>query len=393
MIIVGAGPAGNAAAWKLADLGYEVVVLESRERIGAKLCTGIVGRECLERYSAVEPRVYRKTGATSLVLPSGRTVRLDMERPYAYVIDRVHFVDALAQMAEKAGAVYARNRRVTGVGAGEQGVWARTVANGTEEIYRGEALLLASGFGSRFTKALGLGSIGDFVLGAQAEVTTNGLREMELYLGRRFAPGFFGWLVPTFDGRGLVGLLTRREPTAHLGRLISTLQSQGRITEVTNRPSKWGIPLKPLPRTFGDRVLAVGDAAGQVKPTTGGGIYYSLLCAEQAAETLHRAFQRNDLSARQLGYYEARWKAKLGRELRVGFYARRLYEALPDRQMERLMDSIAHNGVHRDVIQDRQSSFDWHADLILKGMAHQAIRSVINPLKSLIPSLSWSRDV
>ncbi|MEE9173415.1 MAG: NAD(P)/FAD-dependent oxidoreductase, partial [Thermoplasmata archaeon] len=80
----------------------------------------------------------------------------------------------------------------------------------------------------------------------------------------------------------------------------------------------------------------VGDAAGQVKPTTGGGIYYGLLCAEIAADTLNGALAGNDLSAENLAEYERRWKKKLGRELRVGYWARKLYERLSDGQIDRI---------------------------------------------------------
>ncbi|MCH8087627.1 MAG: hypothetical protein IIC81_07225, partial [Chloroflexi bacterium] len=135
--------------------------------------------------------------------------------------------------------------------------------------------------------------------------------------------------------------------------------------------------------------LVVGDAAGQVKPTTGGGIYYSLLCGEMAADTLHEALDRGDLAAERLRGYESRWKARLGKELMVGYYARRFYEALGDRQVEFLTNNIAHNGIHRDIIEDGTSSFDWHAELILKGMKHSAIRGVIQPLKALMVSLRW----
>ncbi len=391
VIVMGAGPAGNGAAYRLAALGHDVVVLEYREQIGDKLCTGIVGGECIERFGPVKPRVLHELWATTFVLPSGKTIRIDMGRPYAYVIDRVHFVTSLALKAQQAGAVYPLNRRVTGVAVDGEGVTVRAVSAGGEEVFKGRALVLATGFASRFTKALGLGTVEDFVFGVQAEVRTEGLMETELYLGRRVAPGFFGWATPTSDGHALVGLLARRSPINYLKYLISNLRAQGKVVEVTGKPGKWGIPLTPLPRTYSERVLVVGDAAGQVKPTTGGGIYYSLLCAELAAETLHKALALEDLSARRLREYETLWKKRLGRELRVGFYARRIYEALGDRQVEYLMNTIARNGIHRDIVQGRLSSFDWHAELILKGMSHRAIRGVIEPLKSLVPFWPWPR--
>jgi len=274
VIVIGAGPAGNGVARKLAVLGHDVVVLEARERIGDKLCTGIVG-----------------------TVPSGKAVRFDMGRTYAHVVDRVGFVASIAQSAQEAGAEYPPERKVTQVAVDKGGVEVRAWAGQREEVFTGKALVLANGFGSGFARSLGLGPVEDYVLVAQVEVKTYDVEETELYLGRRFAPGFFGWMVPTHPGNALIGVMTRRDPLVRLRDLVSKLTSDGKIAGVTKQPSKWGMPLKPPSKTYGDRVLVVGDAAGQVKPTTGGGIYYSLLCGEMAADTLHEALDREDLAA------------------------------------------------------------------------------------------------
>ena len=86
--------------------------------------------------------------------------------------------------------------------------------------------------------------------------------------------------------------------------------------------------------------MVVGDAAGQVKPTSGGGIYYGLLCADIAADTLHRALQEGDFSAGMLSRYERKWKKRLGRELKIGYWARRMFERLSDGQIDRIFDKF-----------------------------------------------------
>ena len=76
--------------------------------------------------------------------------------------------------------------------------------------------------------------------------------------------------------------------------------------------------MKPLPRTYANRVVAVGDAAGLVKPTTGGGIYYSLLSGETAASAVHDALVDDDLSDKRLSKYEAEWKRLFGSDCALG---------------------------------------------------------------------------
>jgi flavin-dependent dehydrogenase len=211
-----------------------------------------------------------------------------------------------------------------------------------------------------------MGRIPDFAMGAQAEVETNGLNETQVYIGREVAPGFFGWLVPVGDGKALVGVMSRRRPGDYLRRLIAALESRGEI--VANSPELrfGGIPLRPLPKTYGDRVLVVGDAAGQVKPTSGGGIYYGLLCAGIAADTLHRALENADLSAGMLYSYEREWRRLLGTELLIGYWSRKLFERLSDRALDRMFRTMDSRGIVDTLGASPDLSFDWHSKVILR---------------------------
>ncbi len=157
--------------------------------------------------------------------------------------------------------------------------------------YEAQAAVLTTGFNAPLVKRLGFGQAGDFVAGAQAEVQVNGIEEVEVYFDQKLAPGFFAWLVPTSEGRCLAGLMSRKSPGYHLREWLTNLEAQGKIIPDKYQIHYGGIPIKPLARTFGDRLLVVGDAAGQVKPTTGGGIYFGMLCADMAADTLHNAIQ------------------------------------------------------------------------------------------------------
>src|SRR3954467_11396050 len=80
------------------------------------------------------------------------------------------------------------------------------------------------------------------------------------------------------------------------------------------RPRQKILPLAPIPRTYGDRLVAIGDAAGLVKPTTGGGLYYSLRSAALAADGLAGALTDDDLSAERLAPYEKQWRDRLDDE-------------------------------------------------------------------------------
>ena len=125
----------------------------------------------------------------------------------------------------------------------------------------------------------------------------------------------------------------------------------------------------------------VGTAAGQVKPTTGGGIYYGLLCADIAANNLHRALESDDLSAKGLASYEREWKRKLGWELKIGYWARKFYEHLSDRQIERLFNIIKSHGIDKALLEAKDLSFDWHGEAILRLMAHRTVAKATQVIK------------
>ncbi|MBA7469862.1 hypothetical protein ES707_05136 [subsurface metagenome] len=380
--VVGGGPVGSYAAAKLAERGYGVVVLEAKERSGEKACcTGLIGRECVSSFGIDDRVILRWANSARLFSPSGRLVRLWRQEPQACIVDRAAFDMAIVNRARSKGAEYMLNCPVRGVEVEDDRVRLTAVHQGEKLSLEARAAVIATGFNSKLIADLGLGEVGDFVAGAQAEVETTGVDEVEVYFGQEIAPGFFAWLVPTVANKARVGLLSRRNPGHYLRKLMSSLLAQGKIVSAEVKLNHGGIPLKPLPRTYGDRLVVVGDAAGQVKPTTGGGIYYGLLCADIAADNLHRALGSDALTAKSLAGYERQWQKKLGGELKKGYWARKFYERLNDRQIDRMFDIIKSSGIDEALLREKDLSFDWHAEVALKLLAHQAISRVIGRIK------------
>ena len=389
VIVIGAGPAGNNTAYRLASLGHDVLVADWRQNVGDKLCTGIVGTECIDRYPPDPALIYRSARSAHLVTPDDRTVELSVNGVQAHVIDRVEYVASMADKAKTAGATYCLGSRATEVVVKEDRCQVRFTTTSGEWTGEAKAVVLASGFGSELGHKAGLGRPGDFVGAAQAEVEAPGIDRIAIYVGRSVAPGFFAWLVPTSTGRALVGLLARHRAMDHLDRLIAQLESEGKVTGIVGGPSKWGIPLKPPPRTYGHRILAVGDVAGQVKTTTGGGIYYALLASDAASDCLDDAIRRDDFSASRLSAYEREWKSLLSRELKVGSLARRFFESLDDEQISYLANVVAANGLSSHLVSSLMPSFDWHSRAITKALSYpplsKALAFVSPALAGVVP--------
>ena len=377
-VIVGAGPCGNMAALKLAQRGVDVAVLDWRTKIGDKLCTGIIGRECAELFPPAPEHVHGEARSATVVSPMGRRYRIERSETQAYIVDRVSYVSSVAEDARQAGVEYILDTRVTDISISDSRA---EIVTHSGDIFQCQIVILASGFGTPLLRMAGLKDNGEseYLVGCQVEAEAACLSETEVYLGSGTAHNSFAWLVPTSESRALVGMAPRRRVNGQMENFVARLQSEGRIGETAGRPQTWGIPIRPLSPSYADRTLVAGDAAGLVKPTTGGGIYYAFLSGRIAAEAAQSAIERGNCDAGDLRGYEQRWKAVFGRELRIGYYARMLYEALSDVQIERLMDEFLSDGEINDYIGE-DVAFDWHSKVILKGLRHANIRRVLATL-------------
>ena len=385
VIIIGAGPSGSRLAFRLARLGYAVLVLDRKEAAGEDICcTGIVSQQCVDDFGIDDGIILRRASSAKFVGPSGKYLRFSHDSLVACILDRPALDRALAGQARAAGAEYAFTTEVTVVEPGADGVRVRASCPGEEVIFDARAVVLANGFGSPLPRRLGMGAIKDVVTGAQARVVIRGVDEVEVYFDRSLAPGGFAWLVPHNDSSGLAGLLTRYRPEQHLENLLSRLQAQGKIVSTEVEREYAAIPRGSLPLTCADRVLVLGEAAGQVKPTTGGGIYYGLLCADIAADCLEAAVNASDLSAARLSWYDRQWRARLGREIKVGNRLCRLYQRLGNGNIERLFQFARGAELPRFISDLEVLPFDWHGALASKLLKYLAINAPLRAAGNLL---------
>ena len=377
--VIGAGPVGSRVAARLSALGYQVVLLDKKADTGDPVCcTGIIGQECADSLSLDKTVVFRQANSARLFSPSGKMVRLWRPVPQATIVNRPAFNSAMAGLAQSQGANLRLNTPVTNISIGTDFV-SLSVAGG--ENIESSSVVVAAGFAAKLTGIPEMRKRGDFIMGAQAEVETAGVDEIEVYFGGEVAPGFFAWTAPTSSGKALVGLLSRRRPVFFLRKLLSRLRAEGKIVSTDVAMNHGGIPLQPISRTFDDRLVIVGTSAGQIKPTTGGGIYYGLLCADIAAKHVARGLKRDDLSAAALSGYQRDWQKLLAKELRVGYWARKMYGHLNDRQLDHIFDVIIKTGIDQTIMQADDLSFDWHSKVVARLLAEKAFYKALLLMK------------
>ena len=385
-IVIGAGPAGNIAASELASKGWDVAVVDWRENLGEKLCTGIVGMECHERFPVRPEHVYRHARSAAVFSPSGIEYPVVADRTTALIVDRAAYIRSMADTAIGEGAEYILGRRVSKIECSGSGISVETVAEGPISRIDAKMAIVTSGFGTPLLRMVGLraGKKTDHMVGNQTEVRAEGLAGTEVYTGDHIAPESFGWLVPLDGSRALVGIMSRHKLNGHLQHFQEFLTAKGKISEPNPAAKSWGIPLKPVSKTYGDRVLVAGDAAGFAKPTTGGGIYYALISGQMAGRAAVEALENERFSASDLKGYESQWKQGIGKEFRVGYYARMLFESMSDEQLERLMSLFLSDGMLQDLVLSPDFSFDWHSGIITKTVRHGDLTPVIRSFGPIV---------
>lgn len=376
VVIIGAGPAGCTVGEGLARAGLDVALVEEHAVVGEPVdCTGVLGREAFERFDLPERIVVGTIEAITLHSPGGVAITHTAGRPVAFVVDRAELDRSLAARAQAAGATLYLSTRAVRVARHADGV---TVgcreADARPTELSAKVLILAGGPKFAFQEQLGLGVSPVLWQSAHAELTGNGLPHPQIYVGRDVAPGAFAWAVPLRRaGRPFVrvGVNSRGDAPRYLRRLCAERFSHLVPEDEPVAPRCWAVPIVPLARTHGERVLAVGDAAGQVKPTSGGGIYYGMISAGIAADTVAEAFRRGAFDAKTLSAYDRRWRGFLGLDLKLGSLLRRLFSRMADRDVDALFGTL-----QEEIAAGRiapKVSFDWHRQLILFLLHHPTL--------------------
>ena len=348
VLVVGAGPAGSTAAEALARAGHRVRVVEEHPRVGYPVqCAGLVSQRVLD-LAGDRSFVRRPVVGASVFGPALGAVSFKAPDPRAYVIDRGALDVHLADRAARAGAEFetgATFRRRRPSADGHEAIELRRDDGTTAEV-AARVVVGADGVASAVARAYRLRRPIEILPAFEAEFphSPGDPDTVEVYLGRRISPGLFGWWIPDGAGGARVGVAADADGTSarrYFDRLVARLETRFGVRLAS--PTAYlasGIPIGDVPRTHGDRVVLVGDAAAQVKPLSGGGIFTGMRCAALAAAAIDRALRAGDVSAAGLAPYEAAWRAEFGEEFRRALHLRRVLARLTDRDLDAVVEAL-----------------------------------------------------
>ncbi|WP_299236477.1 geranylgeranyl reductase family protein [Natronomonas sp.] len=339
-VVVGAGPSGSRFARSAAEAGHDVLVLESGE-IGRPLaCSGHVSLDVWAFVpDAARPRLRQNEIYGARFHPGGadsHAYPFYKDAPVSNVIDRVGLDRTLAECAREAGATVATGHTVTNVTERADRVEVDAETPEGSERFSCRVVCGADGPRSKVRSQLGLPEPDELlhgVLGFASGADHDDFVDVHLTV-----PGFFAWRIPRGEAGVEYGLAVEPGEDA-ADRFDAFVEAYDVDIE---RRCSGAIPIGPPDRTVGSRSFLVGDAAGQTKPFTGGGILYGMRAADVAADAI------DPTRPETVEAYERAWRSELARDQRLGAVIRAGYSLPAAVQRAGMRLFSGEIGVHMD---------------------------------------------
>jgi digeranylgeranylglycerophospholipid reductase len=360
----------------LAGSGFKVGLFEQKSEIGKDVvCSGVLSKEAFSRYNLPHEAIVGRLRDVDLFSPGGVSFPYSHPEESVVVVDRHIFDKKLAETAYENGAEIHLNTKVSSITVDKRHVKADLENSVGEMAALAQVCIIATGVKYRLHGPLGLGRPRKIIKGIQLELNSIDLDRLRIYWGKRFSNGFFGWAIPLTDGRTRVGVMTEGNAQEALANTLSEIANHIDARAEIGRAKRRGIGFGTIKRSFSDRIIAVGEAAGQIKTTTGGGIYYGLIGAELASEAIKKAFQKGSFRARGLSAYERNWRGMLGWEITFGEYFHKFYSKLDDRSLDQLFAAAKQDNLLSFIASN--GKFDWHRKTIIQIMRSPNLRRVL----------------
>lgn len=331
--MIGAGPAGSYAAMLLAKQGHDVTIFERSSVVGQPVaCTGIVTKALWDLVDKKKEFMVNELSSVEVFAPDHSSVDIPL---HEFVIDRHLFDSYLARQAVGAGAVLHVNARF--VERENDGVI--VVMKGKKVRKKADIVIGADGPLSPVAKSVGIYGRREFWAGLQVTLKKSWNPNKFLTYFGSVCPGFFAWVVPENESIARVGLAARRSAKPLFDRFINSLGGE----VVGYQPG-------PIPVFSGreivqkDSTYLVGDAAGLVKATTGGGIITGMLSSKILADCIEK----------EKDYSRALWPLK--KELYIHKFIRRTLDNFSEQDYNKLVKYMNAPRV-KDVLQKYPREF------------------------------------
>ena len=349
-VIAGGSVAGLLCAREITANGFSVLVVEEDYEIGTpEHCGGLVSITGLEELGVIP---FRKTfdhaiEYAEIKSPNGNSFTVDSMKQKVIEISRRELDKQIAFQAQKNGAVIKVKTSFqeitdTGIRTNEENIDCNIFvdARGVSSlIHKDRTGILSS---------------------AQYEIYASWIKKgkVEVIFDQEKYPGFFAWIIPSSEGKGKVGIAGRGINVSET--LEQFLKEKGNYSTI--RKIFAPIWIKgPITKFIEGKTVIVGDAAGQAKPTTSGGIFTSGMGGVYAGQAISKFLKTSDV--KDLEEYQKRWNERFGKEFEKQAFARKILERLDNKTINKLFESITPE-VTKEI--SEKEDFDFHTSSIIK---------------------------
>ena len=356
VVVVGGRIGGSISSLFASKNDVDVLMIEKRQEIGVPIQCAEGTTHSTFEILEMEPSsryVCNEVETGTIHAPNGKYINaedlvefnnLEKSISKGYILDRKVFDKHLAIESAKAGTDIMVKTTVKDI-IREEGKICGVIAKhmGKTMEIKADVVIAADGVESNMARLAGIKTQDNptnICSCAQYELVCSDFDpdRVHLYFGKDIAPGGYAWVFPKEEGTANVGLGIRG-PSETAYHYLKKFISKFDATPVELNVG--GVPLSgPIDKTYTDGFMAVGDAARQIDPVTGGGIFTTVPCARIAGEIAAEAVKAEDTSEDFLKRYDDAWRAKIGDMLKMSLKCRKVADNLTDDEMNALVEFL-----------------------------------------------------
>ena len=363
VVIIGGGPTGSTLANYLLDEGLSVCIIEKKKRIGYPLqCAGILSHHIFELNELPDDIILNRVEGAFLHTKN-QMLHIRKDEPVAYIIDRVAYDNFLFSKAVDNG-VHTINQKAVDfdLDAGE-------VYLQNDETVKSRIIVGCDGYNSILSNKMGnvqsnfhatqmLVEIDDENILRYRNSTEQSNNFVDAGMLEEISPGFF-WIIPTGNSLYRVGLFSGETHRSQNEFLEDFLDENFEYETVEKY--KGFIPIFSERNLMAkSRAILVGDAAAQVKPTSGGGLLIGFDACQMASKWICRALSEDDVGL--LKEYQKEFNRKYSKEFSYQFKVQKTLKMFSDDDLDYLFLKLREND--GEAIVSKYGDMDTQSTLV-----------------------------
>lgn len=343
-VIVGAGPVGSTIAYYLCSSGLNVSIVDKKKHIGYPLqCAGILSNHIFDTNELPGDVILNEVKGAFLHTQN-QVLNVKKDESVAYVIDRVAYDEFLLDRAIESGSEFI-NQKAIGVDS-ENGI--TYLSNGHE--IKSKVIIGCDGYNSLLSRSMAnsqkafsasqmLVKIDDENMESFRNSNENVEDYVDTYLLSDILPGFL-WVIPLSENNYRIGLFSNHNHKTQNEILRNFLDSNFEH-EIVEKYKGFIPVFDEGNKLVENRLILIGDSAGQVKPTSGGGLLISFDACRMASEYVIKAIGNGDMSI--LNGYEQEFRNKYLKEFSYQFKVQKTLGLLSDDDLDYLFSKLRQN--------------------------------------------------